>query len=134
MKTTVDFSEFISLLNELTDGLEKPRRLLIKVGEYKLDLVRRGFVEQRSPQGIPWKDLKPATWKSKQTPYIGRETYRLSDSTDYQINLDKQAIELINNTPYAEFFQKERPFLEWTRDDETQALDFLEEYTLELAK
>ncbi|NES64669.1 MAG: hypothetical protein F6K24_05115 [Okeania sp. SIO2D1] len=134
MRVIADASDLKECLDKISKELRSPRKLLIEVGRYKVAVTRQNFEKERSPNRIPWRDLKRGTWLRKQTNFIGRESFRLYEGTDYEINLSDKSTVIFNNVPYAAFFQALRPFLDWSSEDEERVFEIGCDYIIKVIK
>lgn len=111
----VDLRELNALCDRAED-LNNLRSTLNKVLEEKKQDTLNCFFYESDPSGVPWKPLAESTLAQKQGTSIGRETNKLFDAIDIFVSGNEGRV--FNDVPYAIFFNKVRPFLEWTLEDE----------------
>lgn len=73
------------------------------IGEYLIRETDNRFRDQKAPDGSPWQDLKPATWKRKKNRKILTERTRLRGSLAYQAGPDR--VEVGTNVVYGAIHQ-----------------------------
>lgn len=90
-------------LARLGQALQSMRPVFQDFGEHLYRETQTRFDLQRDPEGNPWADLKPATWRRKRNRRILTETTRLRGSIFYEA--DDQGAELSTPVKYAAIHQ-----------------------------
>lgn len=134
----VDYNdaEARKLLNELRDRMGNIEPVMDAVGQVYLSGVLQRFVDQKAPDGTPWKPLSPVTLdrrrKKGRGAQILRDTGRLMNSLSYKTS--GNTVTVFTNVKYAGTHQygfkkiPARPFLGINDADNDAVLEVMNGY------
>ncbi len=103
---TRTYDKRIANITRRRKNLSVPLR---KAGLYLEQETEKQFAQERDFNGLPWKDLKPATWKQKKGATILTETGAMRRSFYYRET--NKTLEFGLSDPKAKFHQDERPII-----------------------
>lgn len=84
IEITLEFPGGEDAINRLIRASQRLRPVFASFGKHLLEEVEERFRTQTDPDGQPWVDLKPATWRRKKNNKILTETTRLRGSFSYE--------------------------------------------------
>lgn len=155
MTIKFDGKEVQSALAKTLAAIDRPRPMLLKIGEELADSTMRRFPKGKSPDGVPWAPKRPSTIASRprggKRPLIG-ESKTLSTSISFSVQGNAitvgsnaiQAAVLQFGAPKGSLWKGKdkngrkaqapwgdipaRPFLGVSKDDEATILEIVGDY------
>lgn len=95
----VDDDSVTGALERLYDAAGNLAPALKNIGEYETRVTKRRFIDEKDPEGNPWKDLNPLYAKTKKGPGKLRGQTRSLSEIVYQVASDN--VEIGTNVIYA---------------------------------
>lgn len=95
----VDDDDVDGALQRLYEAAGNLGPALKNIGEYESRVTRRRFIDEKDPEGNPWKDLNPLYAKTKKGPGKLRGETRSLSQIVYQVASD--SVEIGSNEVYA---------------------------------
>ncbi|WP_435656060.1 phage virion morphogenesis protein [Brucella pituitosa] len=95
----VDDDSVTGALERLYDAAGNLAPALKNIGEYETRVTKRRFIDEKDPEGNPWKDLNPLYAKTKKGPGKLRGQTRSLSEIIYQVASDN--VEIGTNVIYA---------------------------------
>ncbi|WP_043062106.1 phage virion morphogenesis protein [Brucella anthropi] len=95
----VDDDDVDGALQRLYEAAGNLEPALKNIGEYESRVTRRRFIDEKDPEGNPWKDLNPLYAKTKKGPGKLRGETRSLSQIVYQVASD--SVEIGSNEVYA---------------------------------
>ncbi|WP_418459761.1 phage virion morphogenesis protein [Brucella intermedia] len=95
----IDDEDVDGALQRLYDAAGNLGPALKNIGEYESRVTRRRFIDEKDPEGNPWKDLNPLYAKTKKGPGKLRGETRSLSQIVYQVASD--SVEIGSNEVYA---------------------------------
>lgn len=96
---TLDSSDLVNAVGRVITATQRMKPVFAQFGEYQLGEVENRFESESDPDGQPWVDLAPSTWKRKKNNKILTETTRLRGSFSY--DADDNSLSLGTPVSYA---------------------------------
>ncbi len=97
----IDVAQSLGRLMDISAALQNPQRLYRVLGETLLNVHKKRFNEQQSPDGVPWQPISPKSQakKRKNKNKILIEEGRLRDTLNYKAT--SVGVELGSSLVYA---------------------------------